>query len=152
MAQIQRALELDPFNAVFQGWHAADLTLVGRYDEAIVQFRKALRASPDLVFAHWMLADIFFHKAMYEESLAEIKAYYAGDREMEEALTQGYAQSGYRGAMRRAADMLAARFRKTYVCPIDVAAWYVGAGEKDQALAWLEKGSKCAMGTRSLSM
>jgi len=71
--------------------------------------------------------------------LAEMKAYYAGDREVEEALTLGYAQSGYRGAMRRAADILAARFRKTYVCPIDVAAWYVMAGETNQALAWIEK-------------
>ncbi|MBZ5516781.1 MAG: protein kinase [Acidobacteriia bacterium] len=142
MAQIQRALELDPFNAMFQGWHAADLALAGRYDEAIVQFRKALRASPDLAFAHWMLSDIAFSKAMYEESLAEIKATYAsiGDREVEEALTQGYAQSGYRGAMRRAADILAARGRKTYVLPTDVAALYVWAGEKAQALEWLEKG------------
>jgi hypothetical protein len=52
---------------------------------------------------------------MYEESLAEMKASYSsiGDREVEEALTQGYEQSGYRGAMRSAADLLAARARKT---------------------------------------
>jgi hypothetical protein len=69
-----------------------------------------------------------------------MKAAYAGDREMEEALTQGYAQSGYRGAMRRTADILAARSRKTYVNPTDVAALYVMAAEKAQALAWLDKG------------
>jgi hypothetical protein len=69
-----------------------------------------------------------------------MKAAYAGDREMEEALTQGYAQSGYRGAMRRAADLLAARSRKTYVTHCDVAMLYIWAGEKAQALDWLEKG------------
>jgi TolB-like protein/Tfp pilus assembly protein PilF len=138
-AQIQRALELDPFNAMFHGWHAANLTMAGRYDEAIAEFRKALRASPDLAFAHWMISDIAFSKAMYEESLAEMKAYYAGDREVEDALTQGYAQSGYRGAMRRAADTLAGRGRKSYVLPSDVAGLYVWAGEKAQALEWLEK-------------
>jgi tetratricopeptide (TPR) repeat protein len=138
-AQIQRALELDPFNAMFHGWHAANLTMAGRYDEAIAEFRKALRASPGLAFAHWMISDIAFSKAMYEESLAEMKAYYAGDREVEEALTQGYAQSGYRGAMRRAADTLAGRGRKTYVLPSDVAGLYAWAGEKAQALEWLEK-------------
>ena len=37
---------LDPLNAFFQGLHAADLEFAGRYDEAIVQFRKALRTSP----------------------------------------------------------------------------------------------------------
>jgi Tfp pilus assembly protein PilF len=141
MAQMQRALELDPFNALFQVWYVSDLESADRYDEAIVQIRKALRTSPGVpFFAHWMLSGYLFRKAMYEESLAEMKAYYAGDREMEEALTQGYAQSGYRGAMRRAADLLAARARKTYVLPSDVAGLYVMAGEKAQALAWLEKG------------
>jgi TolB-like protein/Tfp pilus assembly protein PilF len=139
MAEIQRALELDPLNPFFPAIRASDLEFAGRYDEAIVQFRKALRTSPELPFAHWLLSGILFRKAKYEESLAEMKAYYAGDREMEEALTQGYAQSGYRGVMRRAADTLAARARKTYVGPIDVAALYVGAGESAQALAWLEK-------------
>ena len=78
-------------------------------------------------------------KGRYEESLAEIKAYYAGDRELEEALTQGYAELGYQGAMRRAADLQAARGRSTYVLPCDVAALYMMAGEQTQALAWLEK-------------
>ena len=140
MAQIQRALELDPLNAVFEVWHGTDLMLAGRYDEAIAQYRKALRMSSGLTFVHGPLGNILFSKAMYEESLAELKAYYAGDREMEEALTQGYTQSGYSGATRRAAEVLAARGRKTYVYPPDVAALYVKAGEKAQPLGWLEKG------------
>jgi TolB-like protein/Tfp pilus assembly protein PilF/predicted Ser/Thr protein kinase len=140
MAQIQRALELDPLNAFFQAFYGVDLEIAGRYDEAIAQSHKALRTSPELPFAHWGLSGTLFTKGLYEESLAETKACYAGDREMEEALTQGYAQSGYRGAMRRAANIRAARGRKTYVLPCDVATLYVWAGEKAQALEWLEKG------------
>ena len=90
--------------------------------------------------AHWGLSISLFRKAKYEESLAEMKAVYAGDREMDEALTQGYAQSGYRGAMIRAADVLVARGRTTYVLPNDVASLYAIAGEKVQALEWLERG------------
>jgi serine/threonine-protein kinase len=140
MPQIQRALELDPLNATFQAWHGAELEMAGRDDEAIAQLRKALRTSSGLLWVHGMLSDILRRKARYEESLAEMKASYAGDREMEEALTQGYAQSGYRGVMRRAADILAARARKTYVGPSDVASLYAMAGEEAQALEWLEKG------------
>jgi tetratricopeptide (TPR) repeat protein len=140
MAQMQRALDLDPFNALFQAFHGINLVMVGRDDDAIVEYRKALRTSPELPFAHANLADILRRKAKYEESLAEMKAYYAGDREMEEALTQGYAQSGYRGAMKRAADILAARSRKTYVLPERVEWLYIWAGEKAQALEWLERG------------
>jgi tetratricopeptide (TPR) repeat protein len=140
MAEIQRALESDPLNGWFLTLHAALLEYTGRYDEAIVQFRKALRTSPGFPGAHWMLSIALFMKGLYEESLAEIKTYYAGDREVEEALTQGYAQSGYSGAIRRAADILAARARKTYGLPTDIAELYVLAGEKAQALEWLEKG------------
>jgi TolB-like protein len=140
MAQIQRALELDPLNAFLQAAYAVDLNFTGRYDEAIAQFHKALRTSQELPFARLALSCTFFKKGLYEESLAEMKAYYAGDREMEEALMQGYAQSGYRSAMRRAADLRAARSPKAYVIPTDVVMLYAWAGEKAQALEWLEKG------------
>jgi tetratricopeptide (TPR) repeat protein len=140
IAEIQRALELDPLNSWFQAVYADDLVLVGRDDEAMVEYRKALRMSSGLPWLRGSISQILFRKAKYEESLAEMKAYYAGDREMEEALTQGYAQSGYSGAMRRAADILAARAHKTYVGPGDVATLYAMAGEKAQALTWLEKG------------
>ena len=41
--------------------------------------------------------------------------------------------------MRKAADTLAARSRKTLVLPWDVASWYAYAGDKDRCLEWLER-------------
>jgi len=142
MAQMERALQLDPLNELVQVHHGFILLSAGRDDEAFEQVRKLLRTSPQNPMVHALLAYLHFRKAMYEEFLAEMKAYYSciGDREVEETLTQGYAQSGYRGAMRRAADLLAARARKTYVLSFDVASLYAIAGENDQALKWLEKG------------
>jgi len=142
MVQMERALQIDPLNELVHIHHGFILESAGRYDEAIVQMRKLLRTSPQHPMAHQLLSVSFWHKTMYEESLAEMKASYSymGDLEVEEALTQGYAQSGYRGAMRRAADLLAARARKTYVLSFDVAVLYAIAGENDQALEWLEKG------------
>jgi TolB-like protein len=140
-AQMGRALEQDPLNEAAQLHHAFLLESAGRDDEAIVQLRKLLRTSPQHPMLHGMLSAPLFHKAMYEESLAELKASYSsmGDLETVEALTQGYAQSGYEGAMRSAADLLAARARKTYVNSFDVASLYAIAGENDQAFEWLEK-------------
>jgi len=142
MAQMERALQLDPLNEVVQLHHAFILQSAGRDDEAIVEVHKLLRTSPQHPMLHQMLSALLLRKAMYEESLAELKASYSsiGDRKVEEALTQGDAQSGYRGAMKRAADLLAARARKTNVPLIDPAMLYVIAGENAQALEWLEKG------------
>jgi len=141
MAQMERALQLDPLNEVVHLHHAWMLQSAGRDDEAIVQVRKLLRTSPQNPMLHQMLSVSLFRKAMYEESLAEMKACYSsiGDREVEGALTQGYAISGYQGAMKHAADLLAARAHKTYVSSIDVAVLYAIAGENDQAFEWLEK-------------
>jgi tetratricopeptide (TPR) repeat protein len=140
IAQIRRVLEADPFNTFAQAFYGVVLVLARRTDEGIVELRKALNVWPDLPFAHSVLSYTYFCKGMYEESLAESKLIYAGDREMLDALTRGYEQSGFRSAMRRAADLLATRSRKAYVGPCETAELYLMAGESDQAMAWLEKG------------
>ena len=58
---------------------------------------------------------------------------------MAEALARGYAQSDYQGAMRLAAETLAARAQQTHVPAIRIARLYAHAEEKDRALEWLEK-------------
>jgi len=141
MAQMERALQLDPLNEVVQLHHAWMLQSAGRDDEVIEEVRKLLRTSPQNPMLHQMLSVSLFRKAMYEESLGEMKAMFSsiGDREVEETLTQGYAQSGYKGAMKQAADLMAARALKTYVNSIDVSVLYSIAGENDRAFEWLDK-------------
>jgi TolB-like protein/Tfp pilus assembly protein PilF len=143
MTQIERAMELDPFNEFFQSIYAVDLLYVHRYDEAIAQCRNALRTVPDSPAAQSMLFWGLSLKGMHKEALAAAKAYLNvvyRDRDVEKAFDRGYAEGGYSSAMRRAADALAAHFRKSYVNPDDIACLYLEAGEKAQALEWLEKG------------
>jgi serine/threonine protein kinase/tetratricopeptide (TPR) repeat protein len=141
MEKMERTLQLAPLDEMVQLHHAFLLLSAGRDDEANVQVRKLLRTSPQHPMAHSVLSTLFLRKGMYEESLVELKASYSlmGDKEVEEALTQGYAQSGYRGSMKRAADLMAARAKKIYVPPFDAAALYSLAGENDKAFEWLEK-------------
>ena len=142
MGQIERALELDPHNPMFQAFYGVVLMFARRYDDAIVQYRNALRTTPNLTFAQTGLWNVFHLKQMYAEALEVAKAYFSalGDHEVEEALDRGYAQGGYQGAMRRAAETLAARSRTTFVPPLGVARLYRYAGDNDRALEWLEKG------------
>jgi TolB-like protein len=142
MPQMERALQLDPFNALLQGFYCGDLLYVRRYDEAIALCRKMLRTTPDSPFALGGLPLALSLRGMYPEALAAWKTYLTAtysDRDVEKALDRGYAEGGFAGAMRQAADALAARSRKTYVMPMDIAYLYVHAGEKGRALEWLEK-------------
>jgi TolB-like protein/predicted Ser/Thr protein kinase len=143
MTQIERAMELDPFNELFQTAYAIDLLYVRRYDEAIAQCRTALRTVPDHPAALSTLWWALSLKGMHNEALAAIKAALNveySDRDVEKALDRGYAEGGYSVAMQRAAEALAAHFRKSYANPCDIADLYLEAGEKVQALDWLEKG------------
>jgi hypothetical protein len=58
----------------------------------------------------------------------------------EAALALGYAEGGYRGAMRHLADTLATLWNVSYAHPTDIADLYLFAGEKSLALDWLERG------------
>jgi hypothetical protein len=78
---------------------------------------------------------------MHEEALVEATKFFArlGDSEVADALTGGYAENGYSGAMRLAAEKLAARSVLAYVPAVRIARLYAHAGESDRALEWLEK-------------
>ncbi len=141
LAEIERALELDPFNFFLQcffGWH---LLYLRRYGEAILQLRKALCKEPNFPAAHLALWGAFRQEGMYDEALAEAERFFAllEDREVTEAMARGYADSDYRGAMRLAAEKLAARSKQAYIPTLRIARLYEHAGEKDRALEWLEK-------------
>jgi tetratricopeptide (TPR) repeat protein len=144
IAEIERALELDPLNFFAQGVFGMHLFNSGRYDDAIAQFRKTLRTEPNFPMAHEGLWVAFHQKQMHEEALAEAKKYFEvlDDREVADSLERGYAEAGYSGAMSLAAEKLAKRSKQTYIQPTQIARLYDLAGEKDLALEWLEKAFK----------
>ena len=141
MAQIERALELDPLNALFQAIYGMDLMYARRYDDAIALLRNTLKTSPNDLVALSTLRSAYHMKRMYTEALDVWKASYAarGDQEAQEALARGFKDDGYRGALQRVAEMLVARSRKTYVSPWQIGTLYTRAGKNDEALDWLEK-------------
>ena len=112
-------------------------------DEAIAQARTALSTAPDDALANGLLWYAFGAKGMHKEALASARVYLKGtygDRAVDEALERGFAEVGYQGAMRRAAEPLVAHFHRSYVNPIDIVSLYVEAGETSRAVDWLEKG------------
>jgi hypothetical protein len=77
---------------------------------------------------------------MWEEALAGARKFFAvlGDREVEDALTRGYAQGDYAGAMRLGAELLATRSKRLHVPGVRIARLYAHAGENDQVMKWLQ--------------
>ena len=116
------------------------LVMARRYDEAIVQCHNALSTAPDSPVALASLSFALHQIQRYQDvlDLERMRARRRGDRELDEALALGYAEGGYRGAMRRGGDVLAARLpRSTYE---EIARFHLRAGEHDRVLDWLERG------------
>lgn len=141
MVQIERALELDPFNALFKSFYGVDLMFMRRYDDAIEQFQNVLKTVPNHGVALDMLGLMFHQKQMYEKSLEIKKAYFTsmGFYEGEKALTHGYEEAGYTGAMNSAAEVWEELSRVTYISPFMIADLHAYAGNKDRTLDWLER-------------
>ncbi len=145
MAEIDRALAIDPFNVIFRAFYEVDLLYARRWEDALADARGVLRTVPDnpvaLNVAWLSLARLGRQTEATAAITAGMKAQY-GNRAVTEALEQGFAQGGYRQAMRRGAEALAAYARAgtANVNPTDVANLYLEANEKTQALDWLEKG------------
>ncbi|UCC81899.1 MAG: protein kinase [Gemmatimonadota bacterium] len=139
-AQIERALELDPFNLLFRAMNGYLLCSERRCAEAIEELEAVLRIEPDHVLANILLTEAYHLNGNYDEVLAQIRrhirTYLAGDQELQEALDRGYAEGGYRAAMLRYAETLAAR--PDAAGPVEVASMYAMAGDKERTLEWLE--------------
>jgi tetratricopeptide (TPR) repeat protein len=140
MAESKRAKESDPLNLVgvaVGGWH---LAVARRYDEAIEQLQKPLEMDPSFYPARQGLWRLYRYKNLYDEAFAEAKKTFSlrRDQEVEEAMQQGWVESGYPGAMRLAAQKLAARFEQRYVPPYEIARLYADTEDQDKTLHWLQ--------------
>ena len=139
--QSERAMALDPLNPLFMSLDGVDLMYEGRFDDAITACRKALKMAPDAPVALAALISSLLKKGKYAEAFAEQRYQFTswGDSGLAEEFNRAYQQGGYKGAWRRAAELLAARPGASDLSPTTITSCYAIAGDKDRALDWLEK-------------
>jgi TolB-like protein len=139
MAQIRKALQLDPFNVIIQSFYAIDLYCARRYDDAIAEARKALRMQRDAPVALSALIWSSHERKQYDETIAAAARLYASWMpDVKDALERGYAELGYVGAWRKATDVEAKHGDEPGVAN-DLGQNYALIGDTPRALDWLEK-------------
>jgi tetratricopeptide (TPR) repeat protein len=136
IAEGKRAQELDPVSP-FMNVRAGEWFYYARqYDEAIKQYQKALELDPNSSFAHWALGRAYVQKGMYEEAIAEFQKGVPP-----QIALPGYTY-GVAGKRDEALNVLNTRlenWEQGRGHPAAIAYTYIGLGEKDKALEWLEK-------------
>ena len=143
LTQSKRALELSPFDILFNihlSWH---YLYARQYDQALDQIEKTIEMDKNFAQAYPWLGLILEQKGRFAEAIAAfqkaIKLFPGGSSIAEAELAHTYAVSGKREEAQKIIGELQELAKSKYVSSFQIAAIYAGLGEKDQAFAWLEK-------------
>src|SRR5438105_1880455 len=146
LAEMRRALDLDPLSPRF-GFSSARLFFFMRqYDAALDQYRKTLELEPGSAFGHEGLGNAYEKKNMAKEAIGEwSKALYLTGVDEDASLLEGtYAESGFEAAVHALARKQLERIKEKtargeYVPAVHYVTAYMRLGDKEQAFAWLVK-------------
>jgi tetratricopeptide (TPR) repeat protein len=142
IAENKSAVDLDPLSLHTNTMLGASLYFAHRYAQAIVQLRKTIDLDPNYWWAHSWLGRAYEQQGQFPEAIAEFQEAVRSASSITEPralLGRAYAVSGKRAEARKVLDELSEVSKQIYVSPYDIALIYAGLGEKDQALAWLER-------------
>ena len=110
--------------------------------QAIEQLRKTLEMDPNYNSAHGMLANTYELNGMYEECITEhlqIESRGGTGQEKINALKQAYTARGWKGFWRKKLEQMLEGSDRKPGFQKDLAIVYARLGEKDRALACLNK-------------
>jgi len=141
IAAEKKALELDPLSTFLNTDLAFFLYWARRYEEAITQIRKTLELDSNNGFAHSVLGWCLIWKGSKADARAEFQKattlddlpWYVG------SLGYACAVSGDHAKAEQVLHQLEELAKQRYVSPANRASVYLGLGENEKALDWLEK-------------
>jgi len=141
IAEGKRAVELDPLSLVINADLGADYYFARRYDEAIAQLHKTLEMDPGFYFAHVVLGQALDAKGARDAAIVECRKAHALDDDpwVLGLLGHAYASSGNKTEALKILDQLKELSTQRYVSAYSFAILYLGLGEKQEALRWLEQ-------------
>jgi serine/threonine-protein kinase len=141
IAAEKKALQLDPLSTFLNTDLAFFLYWARRYEEATTQIRKTLELDPNNAFAHSILGWCLIWKGNKAEARAEFQTATTLDDLPWYVSSLGYAcaVSGDRAKAEQILHRLDELAKQRYVSPANRAAVYLGLGDNENALDWLEK-------------
>jgi TolB-like protein/DNA-binding winged helix-turn-helix (wHTH) protein/Flp pilus assembly protein TadD len=143
IAELREAESLDPLSLIISADVADALSVGHRFDEAEQQARKTLQLDPNFAVGHYELGQALEQKQMHDQAIAEFKkaieiSGHSGA--FDSNLGYAYAVSGRTEEASKIVKDLEGRLDQNPSLDADIALIYVGLGDQDQAISWLNKG------------
>ena len=142
VAELKRAVELDPLSLIINSNLGVAYIHAGSLDEAITQLRKTVEMDGAFYYARYSLAQALELKGAIPEAIAE---YQKTVSISEDPLPLGmlgrlYAVQGRKDEAQKILQQLRGRREQRYTQAYALALVYLGLGDRTEALNWLETG------------
>jgi eukaryotic-like serine/threonine-protein kinase len=142
VAESRKAQDLDPLSISTQVTAGFVLYYAREFDKAIEQCRKALDLDPNSAGAYDCLGSSYLAEGKYEEAIAaseKASNLWSGDPQRLVGLGRAYAMADRKSDAVRILEQLRQLSRHAYVPPYFFATIYAAMGQREEAIAWLEK-------------
>ena len=145
LTYIRKAVALDPLAPINASAIGYALLVMGRYDEAIAELRKGIEVAPTLGLHHFMLGAAYLMSGQPSKAIAPLEEARRLDPEL--ALRKGMLAYAY--GLNRQTDRaraiiadLEARQRQRGGSGVALAAAYLGIGDRENAITYLQEAVK----------
>ncbi|MFL5612470.1 MAG: BTAD domain-containing putative transcriptional regulator [Gemmatimonadaceae bacterium] len=143
ISQVRIAEQLDPISPETAQRAASVYYCAGAVDDAIREAKRAVAIDRDYMFGWERLHWAYDAKGMLVESIeaAEIASRLSGptDTRRRAFVGHAYARAGRTAEAKAILEELLNARRESYVSPIAIGAVYIGLGDKQNAITWLER-------------
>jgi TolB-like protein/Flp pilus assembly protein TadD len=141
IAEMKRAVELDPLSLVINSNLGVAYIHAGRLDDAIAQLRKTVELDGTFYYARYNLALALELKGLIPEAMAE---YQKATSMTEDPVPLGmlgrlYASHGQKDEALKILQRLRQNREQRYTAAYGLALIYLGLGDRNEALNWLEQ-------------
>jgi tetratricopeptide (TPR) repeat protein len=142
MIRMKNGQDLDPLSLIINvavGWA---LYFARRYDESIEQLRRTVELDPNYAVTYWILGLLLRKTGCHELAIAEGETgvkLSGGSPLMRAALAHTLGTAGRTEEALEMLDDLTKLAKQKYVAPYFFAGIYIGLGENDRAIEYLEK-------------
>jgi serine/threonine-protein kinase len=142
--QLEQIRRLDPISAELRGIEVNVFYFIGDYDRTIAHARAILAGEPKIYLLHFWMGRAYESKGMLREAMAALEEWHGLPGTQQGRgfgmLASVYARAGRREDALRLLNSAIAASTVTHVSPCSVALIYIGLGDFERAIEWLEKG------------
>jgi DNA-binding winged helix-turn-helix (wHTH) protein/TolB-like protein len=137
LAEMRRALEIDPLSPIFNRQYGVILLFARQYDAGLEQSKKTVELDTNFAVGHSTLSLAYRMKGSYAESVEEFAKFQEliGGKQTAALMRESFAKGGWQEFLRA---MTEGR-RPANLSSYNVATFHAELGEKDKAFAELNK-------------